>query len=72
MVHGKELRVHAINMKPKTENWTEKQLRTDNQGKEYSFVLWDDTQGVFRLKKCAHKHLWTGASGRAAENGGSE
>jgi hypothetical protein len=72
MVHGKELRVHAINMKPKTENWTEKQLRTDNQGKEYSFVLWDDTQGVFRLKKCAQKNLWTAAKGHVADKEGSE
>jgi hypothetical protein len=70
MVHGEELRVHAINMKPKTENWTEKQLRTDVGDREYSFVVWDDDQGVFKLKKCTQKTLWNAPIGE--EHGGAE
>ena len=58
MIHGKEQRVHAINMKPKTENWTEQQLRTEVHGKDYSFVLWDDEQGVYKLKRCSHKRIF--------------
>ena len=70
MVHGSEVRVHAINMKPKTENWSQKQLRTESiTDREYSFVVWDDDQGVFKLKKCTHKTLWPGYSGTSTANG---
>ena len=31
MVHGKEMCVHAVNMKPKTENWHAAQLRTEEK-----------------------------------------
>ena len=49
-------------------NTTEKQLRVDDPGKEYLFVVWDDDQGVYRLKKCTHKQLWQGTSGNKDES----
>ena len=60
MIYGKETRVHAINMKPKTENWTEKQLQTEIRDKDYTFVLWDDDHGIYRLKSCSHKVVFPG------------
>jgi hypothetical protein len=60
MIHGRETRVHAINMKPKTENWTDKQLRTEIRDKDYTFVLWDDDHGIYRLKSCSHKVVFPG------------
>jgi hypothetical protein len=54
MIHGKEVRVHAVNMKPKTENWHEKQLRTDKSdtsGRQLQIIQNKDGILVLRNRK---------------------
>ena len=58
MIHGKETRVHAVNMKPKTESWHKNQVHTEE--KQYSgrrlFVA-PGADGLLVLKRFTKAHV---------------
>ena len=57
LIHGKEVRVHAVNMKPKTENWHKNQLRTEDQ--QYAgrrLYVAPGADGLLILKRVTKAH----------------